>query len=338
MIWRTFGWSFAFTIAAFAAAWIYGGTAALLSVVILTVLEVSLSFDNAVVNAKVLERMSAFWQRMFLTVGFVIAVVGVRLLFPVLLVSATAGIDPVSVLRLAFDQGDPAAPGSYGYLLNQAHPAIASFGAMFLGMVFFHFVFAERDIVWLRWLERPAARIGRLESVPTVAGLLTIIGVAAAVPHEEQATVLIAGIAGMITFLLISGLDSLFAADEDKVLAATGKAGIALFVYLNVLDASFSFDGVLGAFAITSDPLLIMLGLGVGAIYVRSLTVLMVRKGTLGDYVYLEHGAHLAIGALAAIMLVSLLVPVPEAVTGLVGIGFIAAALASSVARNRRMR
>jgi hypothetical protein len=336
VIWKTFGWSFVFTAAAFVAALMYGGAAGVITVLLLSLLEISLSFDNAVVNAKVLEKMNAFWQRMFLTVGFAIAVLGMRLLFPVLLVSVTAGLAPGDVISLALAKGDPHTPGTYGYLLNEAHPAIASFGAVFLAMVFFHFLFAERDIVWLRWLERPAARIGRIESIPAVAGLAMMLGVALAVPAEEQATVLIAGVAGILTFLLVNGFASLFEADEDAVIASAGKAGLALFLYINVLDASFSFDGVLGAFALTSDPILIMIGLGVGAIYVRSLTVLLVRKGTLAEYVYLEHGAHMAIGALAAMMLISLFTPVSETVTGLIGMLFIAAALVSSIIEKRR--
>ena len=99
-------------------------------------------------------------------------------------------------------------------------------------------------------------------------------------------------------------------AGPSQLAKATGKAGFFLFLYLEVLDASFSFDGVIGAFAITTDPILIALGLGlIGAMFVRSLTVFLVRKGTLADYVYLEHGAHWAIGALAVILLVGIGVP-----------------------------
>jgi hypothetical protein len=103
-----------------------------------------------------------------------------------------------------------------------------------------------------------------------------------------------------------------------------------------VLDASFSFDGVIGAFAITADPIIIALGLGlIGAMFVRSLTVYLVRQGTLSEYVYLEHGAHWAIGALALILLYSIGTHVPEVVTGLVGVVLIGAALISSVIRRR---
>lgn len=94
-----------------------------------------------------------------------------------------------------------------------------------------------------------------------------------------------------------------------------------------MLDASFSFDGVIGAFAITADPIIIALGLGlIGAMFVRSLTVYLVRKGTLSEYVYLEHGAHWAIGALAFILLYSIGTHVPEIITGLIGVALIIAA------------
>jgi uncharacterized protein len=124
----------------------------------------------------------------------------------------------------------------------------------------------------------------------------------------------------------------------SELAKATGKAGFFLFLYLEVLDAAFSFDGVIGAFAITTDPILIALGLGlIGAMFVRSLTVFLVRKGTLADYVYLEHGAHWAIGALAVILLVGIGYHVDEIVTGLIGVAFIGAAFLSSIMRNRKI-
>jgi hypothetical protein len=160
--------------------------------------------------------------------------------------------------------------------------------------------------------------------------------------------VLISGVLGLCTYLLVSSLDSFFEQDDDeeeefgqklekgKALHVVGKQAFFLFLYLEVLDASFSFDGVVGAFAITSDPIIIAIGLGIGAMFIRSLTVFLVRKGTLSEYVYLEHGALWAIGALAVILLVTIEYEVPELVTGLIGVAFIGAALLSSIYRNRR--
>ncbi len=176
--------------------------------------------------------------------------------------------------------------------------------------------------------------------------------------HTDKAeTVLIAGVAGLITYLVVGGLSGYFEnkleeeeereheAEEAARTSGTkvpavvmaGKAAFFLFLYLEVLDASFSFDGVIAAFAITNDIVLMSLGLGIGAMYVRSLTVYLVRQGTLDDYVYLEHGAHYAIGALAVILLVTIQYEIHEVITGLVGVVLIAWSFVSSVRRNRRL-
>lgn len=352
MILRTFGWSFAVTAAALALAYVYGGINAFTIAAILAVLEISLSFDNAVVNATVLDRMNAFWQKLFLTVGILIAVFGMRLLFPLLIVGITANLSPVQAVDLALNDG-----ARYGEILGEAHPAIAGFGGMFLLMLFLDFIFEDRDITWLDWIEKPLARIGKLNQVPVVVGLVVLAAVSQTLATGEEApTVLLSGILGAVTYIAVKGLGELFAASADldqahapadngpasagrsgsTVVKQAGKAAFFLFLYLEVLDASFSFDGVIGAFAVTSDPIIIAIGLGIGAMYIRSLTVYLVRKGTLGDYVYLEHGAHWAIGALAALLFVTIKFEVPEIVTGLIGVGFIFAAFLSSLARNKR--
>ncbi|TWS22339.1 DUF475 domain-containing protein [Tsukamurella sputi] len=355
---RIFGLSFVITILALVVAFLYGGPQALVLTLILGVLEVSLSFDNAVINATVLQRMSAFWVRMFLTVGILIAVVGMRLLFPLAIVWITAGLDPAQALELALNPPDggaayfPDGSPSYETLITAAHPQIASFGGMFLLMLFLDFVFdPEREITWLSWIERPLQRIGALSRVPIVVALGMLLLTGTVFAHDgEQTTVYVSGLLGLITYIVVNGLGDFFHVEEleeeaasarsgpSELAKATGKAGFFLFVYLEVLDASFSFDGVIGAFAITADPIIIALGLGfIGAMFVRSLTVYLVEKGTLSEFVYLEHGAHWAIGALAGILLFSIMTPVPELVTGLIGVVLIAAALLSSIIRNRRV-
>jgi hypothetical protein len=358
---RIFGVSAAVTVAALVGSLILGGPSVLAIVAILIVLEVSLSFDNAVVNAKILVRMSQFWQTMFLTIGILIAVFGMRLVFPLVLVAVTADLGPVEVVRLALEGGH--GPGSYAERIEAAHPAIAGFGGMFLMMLFLDWLFEDREHRWLTWLERPLARIGVLDSVSVIVALTALSIAALTLANgEEFGTVLVAGVLGTITYLLVNGLGNLFegAGDEDesdlatepgaaasrssetgggpaKAALATGKAGFFLFMYLEVLDASFSFDGVVGAFAISQDIFVIAVGLGVGAFWIRSLTVFLVRKGTLNDYVYLEHGAHWAIGALAVLLLVTIKYEVPEVITGLIGVGFILAAFGQSVGRNRKL-
>ncbi|MCP9622126.1 DUF475 domain-containing protein [Nocardia otitidiscaviarum] len=358
---RIFGLSIVVTILSLIVAFAYGtqgamgGLKALALCAILGILEVSLSFDNAVINATVLQRMSEFWQKIFLTIGILIAVFGMRLVFPLAIVWITAGLSPVQAFDLAlnppadgaltFADGSP----SYEKLLTDAHPQIASFGGAFLLMLFLNFILEEREITWLSWLERPLARLGKLDMLAVVLALVGVVVAAEFIADEaHRSTVLLGGILGIVTYVVVDGLGSLFHTEEmveeaehssgpSGLAKATGKAGFFLFLYLEVLDASFSFDGVIGAFAITSDPIIIALGLGlIGAMFVRSITVYLVRKGTLSEYVYLEHGAHWAIGALALILLISIGVHVNEIITGLVGVAFIGAAFITSVIRNRR--
>ncbi|RDG38960.1 DUF475 domain-containing protein [Streptomyces corynorhini] len=361
MILKTFGWSFAVTALGLAfAAWQWGWQAFGI-VLILSVLEISLSFDNAVVNAGILKKMNAFWQKIFLTVGVLIAVFGMRLVFPVVIVAISAKVGPIEAVELAVQN-----PGRYEDLVTDAHPAIAAFGGMFLLMIFLDFIFEERDIKWLGWLERPLAKLGKVDMLSVCVALIVLLVAAmtfATDAHtstgyqDKSATVLLAGIAGLITYLVVGGLSGYFedkleedeereheeeekAKAEGKKVTAVGMAGKAaffLFLYLEVLDASFSFDGVIGAFAITNHIFWMALGLGIGAMYVRSLTVYLVREGTLDDYVYLEHGAHYAIGALAAILLITIEHSINEIITGLVGVLLIAAAFWSSVRRNKAL-
>lgn len=322
-----------------------GSLALVATTLVLAVLEVTLSFDNAVVNAKYLKKMSPLWQKLFLTVGVLIAVFGMRLVFPIVIVALTAHLGINEVVDLALHHG-----AAYGTALDGAKPAIYSFGGVFLLMIFLDWLFAEKEITWLTPLEAALERLGKLDQLSVVIAGLLVLASSAVVPAGEAKTVLFSGLIGLVTYLVVAGLDSLFATDADEdedvvprggagsVAALVGKAGFATFVYLEVLDASFSFDGVIGAFAITTNVLVIAAGLGIGALFVRSMTVYLVRQGTLAQYRYLEHGAHWAIGALALILLVELRFHIPEAVTGLLGLGFIAAAYTSSLLANRADR
>ncbi|MFF7978744.1 DUF475 domain-containing protein [Streptomyces sp. NPDC007901] len=362
MLLKTFGWSFAITALGLVAAVFYGGWEAFGIVAILAVLEISLSFDNAVVNAGILKKMNAFWQKIFLTVGVLIAVFGMRLVFPVVIVAVTAKMGPIEAVDLALNNKD-----RYQELVTDAHPAIAAFGGMFLLMIFLDFIFEDRDIQWLRWIERPLAKLGKVDMLAVCIALIVLLITAFTFAthahqhgggHTDKAqTVLIAGIAGLITYMIVGGLSGFFEdrleAEEEReheeeeeaertgkkksAVVLAGQAAFFMFLYLEVLDASFSFDGVIGAFAITNDIVLMALGLGIGAMYVRSLTVYLVRQGTLDDYVYLEHGAHYAIGALAVILMVTIQYQINEVITGLVGVVLIGWSFWSSVRRNQRL-
>ncbi|HWC24719.1 MAG TPA: DUF475 domain-containing protein [Flexivirga sp.] len=352
---------FVITAAVLVVAFLYDNWAGVGLTAILIVVEIVFSFDNAAVNAKYLDRLNHFWQTMFLTVGVIVAVFGMRLVFPFVIVCLSGSISPWRALELALEKGDPHTPGTYGYILTEAHPAIAAFGGMFLLLLFLDFMFdPEREISWLTWIEKPLQKLGKLDVLSVIiAGLFLLVASETLVHqthvHTEvqmRSIVLFSGLLGIILYLAVNGLSTMMEEREaakdhefeeadahsstgQKVLLA-GKAAFSMFIFLEVLDATFSFDGVIGAFAITPDPIIIMLGLGVGAMYVRSMTIFLVRNGTLAEYRFLENGAHWAIGALAVMLVISIRYDLGEFVIGGVGIAFILAAWASSVMANKR--
>ena len=320
----------------------WGGMMGVFIALILGVLEVSLSFDNAVVNASVLKRMNQRWQHYFLTWGILIAVFGMRLVFPVMIVAVATGLEFINVAKMALQD-----PATYSQHLNHVHVQISAFGGMFLLMVFFSFILDDaKELHWLGKIEERIAKLGKLKAIEIILALGLLLVIQRWLPAEIRMDALVAGISGLILFVIVDSMDSLF--EEEEQLVEEGqvgltsevlkKAGIVSFIYLEVLDASFSFDGVIGAFAITQDVVIIMLGLAIGAMFVRSLTVYLVNKGTLDDYVFLEHGAHYAIGVLAGIMLVSMRYHISEVVTGLVGAVLVALSVISSIRYNKMQK
>jgi len=315
---------------------IHGIWPALTLVTILGIMEVSLSFDNAVVNAAVLKEMDAMWRQLFLTVGIIIAVFGMRLVFPILIVAVAVDQGMVEVAKLAIRQ-----PDVYAEHLRASHTAIAAFGGTFLLMVFLSFLFDEsRKLHWLGRIEEKLAKLGKVDSIAIIVSLVVLMGLREYLPIDEaqKSTMFLAGVGGVVLYVIVDSLSSFFETeDQDHTIALSAKrSGVMGFIYLEILDASFSFDGVIGAFAITRDVVIIMLGLAIGAMFVRSMTVYLVEKGTLDEYVFLEHGAHYAIGVLALIMLYSIYHEVPELFTGLIGVAFIVAAVISSVLHKKK--
>ncbi len=303
----------------------------LVIVLVLGVMEISLSFDNAVVNASVLKNMSAKWQQRFLVWGILIAVVGMRLVFPLAIVALSSGLGFFEVGSLALNN-----PEQYALQLEESTVTISAFGGMFLLMVALnYFIDTEKDEHWLL-PERRLAGLARLEAVQLIVAMVALLGITfTVVPVEQRLTALSAGLVGLLIYMGVNALGSLF--NADNVAQKAGAAGFAAFMYLEVLDASFSLDGVIGAFAITKEIVIISAGLAIGAVFVRSLTLFLVHQGTLAQYRFLEHGAHYGILALALIMLYSMSGHhVPEVVTGLIGVGFIVASIFSSMLANRR--
>lgn len=335
--------SYIVTAIGFILAWFWGehvspgaGLMSVFIVMVLAVLEISLSFDNAVVNAMKLEKMNEKWRRRFLTWGIAIAVFGMRFLFPVLVVAIFAQLSLLQVTKIAFTDSL-----KYAHYLHQTHAPIVTFGGAFLMMLFLSYFFnCDKETHWIKNVERNIQCVGRVRGAETIITLLALFLVQIYVDPAQKLFVILSGISGIIIYLLIDGVTVWLEKKEEesiKQFPTTVKgSGLIGFLYLELIDASFSLDGVLGAFALSRDILIITIGLAIGAMFVRSLTIMLVEKKTLGKFIYLENGAHWAIGALSVIMLISSFHEVPELLTGLVGLAFIVMSFISSLIHNNK--
>ena len=301
---------------------------------VLTVLEVSLSFDNAVVNASVLQKMNQLWQRRFLTWGILIAVFGMRLVFPLAIVAVIAEIGPLAALKMSiFD------PKMYSEIMLSTHHMVSAFGGSFLFLVCLRYFFdPSKETHWISGVEKLLSRMGKMQALELAIVLVLFIFLSKLLPAAQQMEYLFSAIWGIVVFVFVDGLAALFETHDDSTVdlskvAASG--GLGLFLYLEVLDASFSFDGVVGAFAITQNLFIIMLGLGSGAFFVRSMTIYLVEKKTLHQFAFLEHGAFWAIGALGLIMIASPFLHISEWITGFVGVLILALSIWSSLRHSR---
>lgn len=340
---KYFAGSYIVTIIGIIAAYFWGehvhqgqGFLCVFIAIVLGVLEVSLSFDNAVVNAVKLKKMEHIWQHRFLTWGILIAVFGMRFIFPLLVVGIFAKLNILSVLDIALHDS-----AKYAFYLHETHAPIVTFGGAFLSMLFLSYFFnSSKDVHWIKFIEKSCTHLGNIKGLETIITLILVLITQHYVHPTTKAAVLASGVIGVVIYLLIDGITHWLEKHEEERAAKLAQAakggGLIAFLYLELIDASFSLDGVLGAFALSQDIIIITIGLSIGAMFVRSLTIMLVEKEILSKFLYLENGAHWAIGALAIIMFASTSVQIPEVVTGLLGLFFILSALVSSIMHNKK--
>ena len=275
-------------------------------------------------------------KRFYIYLGLPIAVFGMRLIFPILLllVSVTSGINFASVVMLALDN-----PQQYQTILEHSMLYIYNFGGSFLLMVFLNFFLSEnKGHHWIPLIENNiiTKKIRNYDGgyilFAIIIGVITIYYA----DSNYQGSLAIAFLLGIIVHESIGLLNSLF--DTAKVSTTdVARNGLIGFIYLEIIDASFSFDGVIGAFAITANIIIIMIGLGIGAMFVRSLTILFVEKKTLAKYIYLGHGAHYAIGFLAILLLLKIFMHLPEWLSGSIGILVLSVAFIHSTVSHKKL-
>ena len=300
--------------------------------IVLAALEIALSFDNAIVNANKLEEMTPVWRQRFLTWGILIAVFGMRIVFPLAIVAIFAWINPFAAMHLAL-----ADPDEYSRIIGKAHGPISAFGGTFLMLVALKFfVDSEKTIDWIGPIERGLRYCSSIRGLEIALVLITVLTISRILPNNYSAQFVTSAIMGLLVFVAVDGLGTVLDNIAGRTAEIGAKGGLGAFLYLEVLDASFSFDGVIGAFALTTNILLIAIGLGIGAMYVRAMTIMLVEKGTLAEFRYLEHGAFYSIFALSLVMFMQSIFHVHELITGGVGMTIIGLSFASSIRQNQK--
>jgi len=322
--------------------YLYGGFFAVYQGTVLSVLELSLSFDNAVVNATILATMAVIWRKRFLIWGMIIAVFGVRFIFPILIVYFSTSMGIIDSFNLSITN-----PDEYEKIIQSSHHVIMSFGGMFLLMLFLKFLFNEnKDLYWIKFIEKFASKISKKGDIKIIFILFLMLGITYIAPNNvvmgdsmiavNKIEILAPMLIGLIAFYLIEFFKSFMETNSDKNSNITQvSGGFISFIYLETIDMSFSLDGVLGAFAVTQNIIIIMLGLGIGAMAVRSLTIYMVDKDVVSKYIYLEHGAMWSIGFLALSMIVQIFYHLPSMLVTTFAIVPISLAFIQSIYKNR---
>lgn len=286
-------------------------------VVGLVIFEIVNSVDNAIVNAHMLRTMSVRARRWFLLWGILTAVILVRGLLPLLIVWLTApGITLLRAIQATFGN-DPFAKSAMdasAYILLIA-------GGMFMLLLYLHWLFLEKKEPFFVPDKLIKPQYGIWFFALAALLLVMVLWFARGTPLAMLGAAI-----GNAVFFIIYGFREQAERQEHAIQGA--GSDISKLFFLEVLDTSFSIDGVIGAFAFTTNVLLIFIGNGIGALVVRDLTIRSIEK--VGKYKWLKNGAMTSIGFLGLFMILkSFGAHIPEWVptittVGVVGLTFFA--------------
>jgi hypothetical protein len=285
----------------------------------LIVFEIVNSIDNAIVNAHVLSTMSAKARRWFLIWGILTAVVLARGILPFLVVWVTTPYLSLWQAALATFGNDPIA--------RQAIDANAFMlllgGGMFLMLLYFHWLFLEDKEPFFLPDKFIRPHYGIWFFAVAALLLVAVLFFARANPFA-----MLAAAVGNALFFILYGFRETAEREEQK-LEKQGMGDLSKLLYLEVLDLSFSIDGVVGAFAFTTNVLLIFIGNGIGALVVREFTLRSMHQ--MAKYRWLKNGAMTSIGFLGFFMVLKAFgLHVPEWLPTLVTFFFVGIAFYAS--------
>ena len=271
----------------------------LYNVFVVSSLEIILSFDNAVLNTRILQKMSVFWRKAFLFIGIFISVFLVRLFLPIFLVSASGSLTILDSISLIVNNTN-----EFQSIINNNYYLMSSFGGSFLIIVSLNFIFT---CMWPNFFQR-YCRVTIFSFV--IASFLSLVFIVFYCTVFSYKTYLVHSLFwGLTSSTILSELN------EKLERASINVLGFTAFLYLELLDASFSIDGLLVSFAITQDVLVALVGISIGALYVRSLTIFMLEKDMTYRSSLIEKSVYLSVGFLGLSMWVKNFIDLPDFIT-----------------------
>ncbi|UNO42754.1 DUF475 domain-containing protein [Streptomyces sp. MST-110588] len=316
-----------------AAVALLGGWAHLVPLVPIMLLGFALGVNEAIASVGPLKRIPGFWQRFFLLPGVILAAVIGRLGVPFFVVTLSSGEPPGQVLSLALHE-----PHRYEEMLAAAEPAVYAFSGTFLLLAFFEFIFIDREVKWLAWLERPLGRAGGMPNLGLMLAMTVLLCTAWFI-GERPAAILTAGLLALLSYVVIHSIAAFLrerarpgspSNGESRAVDA-GTAGVAITLSsIEVADIAVGAEASAAAFIFDKNIFVIAAGLGMAAFVARSSVLLWTRRQTLRTWAYARHGAAYGTGAIAALLLLKTGYAVPTYVNVLVVAVMLGAALLSS--------
>lgn len=293
----------------------------------LIVFEVVNSIDNAIVNAHVLRTVSARARRWFLVYGILSAVVVVRGVLPFLIVW-------LSVPELSFFQAIGATFGgdeSVREIVESKKFIVLMGGGIFLALLYLHWLFLEKKEPFYipEKLIKPHYGIWFF-------GFTAVLLVVLLYLSRDNPIMMLSAAIGNAVFFIIYGFKEQ-AEKKEHELHGANLSDLSKLLYLEILDTTFSFDGVLGAFAFTTNVALILIGNGIGALVVRDITIRGIDH--VAKYKWLKNGAMTSIGFLGVFMMIEAFgIELPEWIPTLITLALVGIAFEASHRHIRRER
>ncbi|OMH36926.1 DUF475 domain-containing protein [Tersicoccus sp. Bi-70] len=326
---------FLLIVIGFAAAWLAISPTAAFAFLALATMEIAMVADSSVPMAGIASRLRSPARKLFLSVGLIAVVLGMRLLLPPTAVAVSEHESLATSAREVVTQ-----PDLFTAHLAAARPGLAAFGAAFIWLVFAEYLFNVDRVKrrpWLSWPEAVLARIRHSRVASYLTALLLTGGMVLLAPAGLTTSAALGGLIGIFVY----GLSNAVSASAQRnphgpvslhvhALTVVFERAITVFMLFEIVDGTYTLTPsgrsyLLEQVAVAGGAVL------VGAVFLSRLTAHVDATNGLKRLRHLKAGAAYLLGALSLMLALSLAVPIPGMLAGWVGTGIIGAAFLTSL-------